>query len=69
MWLVAFESMTHLEEEDIRHVLGLPNSASIVMRIEANFNDSWYWQNLAYLFAKTTTNFSEAPLADTTWAS
>lgn len=40
MWLVAFESMTHLEEEEIRHVLGLPNSTSIVMRIEANINDS-----------------------------
>ena len=40
MWSVALESMTHLEEDEIRHVLGLPDSASIVIGVEAHFNDS-----------------------------
>ena len=40
MWSVAPKSMTHLEEDKIRHVLGLPNSASIVLGVEALFNDS-----------------------------
>ena len=39
MWYVAPESMTHLEEEEQRHVLGLPNPASIVLGVEALFND------------------------------
>ena len=42
MWSVASESMNQLEEEDIRHVSGLPNSASEVVGVEAGFN------NLAY---------------------
>ena len=42
MWSVAPNSMTHLEEEFIRHVSGLPNSASAVVGVEAGFN------NLAY---------------------
>ena len=37
---VALESMTHLEEEEIRHVLGLLDPASIVLEVEALFNDS-----------------------------
>ena len=37
MWSVAPESMTHLEEEDIRHVLGLPDSISAIVG-EADFN-------------------------------
>ena len=40
MWYVALESMTHLDEEKIRHVLGLPDSTSIVLGVEALFNDS-----------------------------
>ena len=40
MWFVALESITHLEEEKIRHVLGLPNPTSIVLGVEAPFNDS-----------------------------
>ena len=40
MWSVAPESMTHLEEEEIRHVLGLPDPASIMLGVEALFNDS-----------------------------
>ena len=39
MWYVALESMTHLEEEEIRHVLGLPYTSSIVLGGEAPFND------------------------------
>ena len=42
IWLVAPELMTQLEEEDIRHVSGLPDSASAVVGVEAGFN------NLAY---------------------
>ena len=39
MWSVAVESMTHLEEEEIRHV-GLPDPTSIVLGVETSFNDS-----------------------------
>ena len=35
MWSVAPESMTHLEEEDIRHVSSLPNLESVVVGVEA----------------------------------
>ena len=31
MWSVALESMTQLEEEDIKHVSGFPDSASAVV--------------------------------------
>ena len=37
LWSMAAESMTHLEEEDIRYVLGLPDSTSVVVRVEAGF--------------------------------
>ena len=40
MCYVAPESMTHLEEEEIRHVLGLPVPTSIVLGVETLFNDS-----------------------------
>ena len=40
MWSVAPESMTHLEEEEIKQVLGLPYLASIVLGVETSFNDS-----------------------------
>ena len=40
MCSMSLESMTHLEEEGIRHVLGLPDSASIVLEVETLFNDS-----------------------------
>ena len=40
MWYVTPLSMTHLEEGEIRHVLGLSNSTSIVLVVEALFNDS-----------------------------
>ena len=38
MWSVALELMTHLEEEDIRHISGLPDLASAVVGVEADFN-------------------------------
>ena len=34
------ESMTHLEQEEIRHVLDLPDPPSIVLGVETPFNDS-----------------------------
>ena len=40
MWYVASESIIHLEEEEIRHTLGLPYPTSIVLGVEAFFNDS-----------------------------
>ena len=51
-WSVAPESMTQLEEEDIRHVSSLPNSVSAVVGVEANFN------NLAYSSAESITDCS-----------
>ena len=40
MWSGAPELMTHLEEEEIRHVLGLLYPTIIVLGVEALFNDS-----------------------------
>lgn len=31
--------MTHLKEKEIRHVLGLPNSESIMISVEVDYND------------------------------
>ena len=58
MWSVAPESMTHLEEEDIRHVSSLPNLESVVVGVEASFN------NLAYSYVESTTDYSKVLLAD-----
>ena len=52
--------MIHLEEEDIRHVSGLPNSASSVVGLEVGFN------NLAYSSAESTTDCSKVLLDDAT---
>ena len=60
MWSVAPESMTQLEEEDIRHVSGLPESASKVGGVEVGFN------NLAYSSAESITDYSKVLLADAT---
>ena len=57
---MAPESMTRLEEEDIRHVSGLPDSASAVVGVEASFN------NMAYSSAERTTDCSKVLLADAT---
>jgi hypothetical protein len=50
--------MTYLEDEERRHVFGLPNSAKAVIGVEEFFNDSWYWVNLVYSFVETKNNFS-----------
>ena len=39
MWSVAPESMTHVEEEEIKYVLVLPNSASIVIEVDVDLSD------------------------------
>ena len=40
MWSVAPESMTHVEEDERKHMLVLPNLASVVMEIDdANLSD------------------------------
>ena len=40
---MGLESMTHLkDEEETRHILGLPDSTIIVIRVAGDFNDSWY---------------------------
>ena len=60
MWSVAPESMTQLEEEDVRHVSGLLDSTSAVVGVEASFN------NLAYSSTESTTDCFKVLLADTT---
>ena len=52
--------MTLLEEEDIRHVSGLPDSTSAVLGVEVGFN------NLAYSFAESVIDCSKVLLADAT---
>ena len=37
MWSVAPESMTHVEEDERKHMLVLPDSASVLM--DANLSD------------------------------
>ena len=39
MWSVALESMTHVEEEEIKHVLVLPDSKIVVIEVDANLSD------------------------------
>ena len=41
MWSVAPESMTHEEEDERKHVLILPNSTSVVIKVNADFSDFW----------------------------
>ena len=60
MWSVALESMTQLEEEDIRHVSGLPDLASAAVGVEVGFN------NLAYSSTKSTIDCSKVLLVDAT---
>ena len=60
MWSMASESMTQLEEEDIRHVSSLPDLASAVVGVEASLN------NLTYSFAESTIDCSKVLLADAT---
>ena len=60
MWSVVSESMTQLEEEDIRHVSGLSDLASAVVGVETGFN------NLAYSSTESITVCSKVLLADAT---
>ena len=39
MWSMAPKSMTHVEEDERKHVLVLPDSASVVMEVDANLSD------------------------------
>ena len=41
MWSVALESMTHMEEDERKHVLDLPNSTSVVIEVDADLSDLW----------------------------
>ena len=44
--------MTHSKDEaETRHLFGLPDSAIAVIRVDGDFNDSWYKWNLANSFA------------------
>ena len=36
MWSVAPESMTHVEEEEIKHVLVLPDSTSLLIEADVD---------------------------------
>ena len=39
MWLVAPESVTHIEEDERNHVLVLPDLASVVIEVDADLSD------------------------------
>ena len=39
MWLGAPESMTHVEEEEIKHVLVVPDSTSVVIEVDADLSN------------------------------
>ena len=39
MWLMAPESMTYVEEDEIKHVLVLPDSTSVVVEVDADLSD------------------------------
>ena len=50
---MPLESMTHSEdEEETRHVFGLPDSVIAITGVDGDFNDSWYKWNLASSSAK-----------------
>ena len=36
MWLVAPESITHMEEEEIKHVFVLPDSTSVLIEVDVD---------------------------------
>ena len=36
MWLVTLESMTYVEEEEIKHVLVLPDSTSVLIEVDGD---------------------------------
>ena len=36
MWLVALELMTHVDEDEIKHVLVLPDSSSVLIEVNVD---------------------------------
>ena len=40
------------DEEETRHLFGLPDLAIVVTGVDGDFNDSWYKWNLASLSTK-----------------
>ena len=38
-WSVALESITHVEEEEIKHVLVLPDSTNVMIEVDADLSD------------------------------
>ncbi|KAM7510279.1 hypothetical protein LguiB_009154 [Lonicera macranthoides] len=63
--------MTHLDEDETRHVFGLLESAIVVTEVNGvddDFRDSWYLENLAYSSAGIITDFSAISLVDAIWA-
>lgn len=42
IWFVAPKSMTHLEDDDIRHLFVWLYLAIVMIGIDEDFNDSWY---------------------------
>ena len=51
--------MTHLENEDTRHEVELPDSVIAVIETSIDFNDTLYWENCAYSVADIETVFLE----------
>ena len=41
MWSMTPESMAHMEEDERKHILGLPNSTSVVIEVNADLSDFW----------------------------
>ena len=39
MWSVALELMTHVEEDEIKHVLVLLDSTGVVIEVDADLSD------------------------------
>ena len=39
--VVALESMTHMEEDERKHVLVLLDSASVAIEVDADLSDLW----------------------------
>ena len=39
MWSMAPKSITHVEEDERKHVLVLPDSTSVLMEVDANLSD------------------------------
>ncbi|KAM7516216.1 hypothetical protein LguiA_005799 [Lonicera macranthoides] len=63
--------MTYLDDEEIRHIFGLPESAIVVTevtRVDEDFRDSWYLENLANSSTGIITDFSAISLVDAIWA-